>query len=165
MESMAEAAPSTERWVFRASSLLKRGLWAATGLGQPENQESAYNDRRAEPRLKVFFEARISGDTGSRWVRGLDINSGGALILATRPAAPESVVFFHVKSLGLMGFAQVRHCTARGVNGYAIGLGFPAPLMRDEIGTWEFHRVRETNGGWSVEMETSMNLSPAVRAA
>jgi hypothetical protein len=52
------------------------------------------------------------------------------------------------------------------VNRYAIGVEFPKPLMRDEIGTWEFHRVRQTeSGGWSVELETSVNLGSTVRAA
>jgi hypothetical protein len=95
----------------------------------------------------------------------VDINCGGALMLATRPLAPGSVVFVHVKNFGLMGFAQVRHCTARGVNLYAIGVEFPKPLMRDEIGTWQFHRVRQNDSGWSVELETSMNLGTTIRVA
>ncbi len=83
--------------------------------------------------------ALISGESGSCWVHGVNITSGGALLLATKPLPPESVVLLQVKSLGLMGFAQVRHCAERGVNSYAIGVGFPSPLMR--MGTWRFHRV------------------------
>ncbi len=123
-----------------------------------------YCDRRAEPRLRVHFLAQISGESGLRCIRGVNINGGGALLLTTHPLPTQSVVLFHVKSLGLMGFAQVRHCAARGVNSYAIGIGFPSPLMRDEIGTWQFHRVHQTDSGWSVEMETSMNLGTTVRA-
>ena len=125
----------------------------------------AYSDRRAEHRLKVAFAVGIAGESGPRVARGVDINCGGALMLATRPLAPESVVFVHVKNFGLMGFAQVRHCTARGVNLYAIGVEFPKPLMRDEIGTWQFHRVRQNDSGWSVELETSMNLGTTIRVA
>jgi hypothetical protein len=165
MELMAQVTPSANRWAFRASSLLKRGLRAATGGIWPENQRLAYSDRRAETRLKVPFEARISGGSGSREARGVDIHCGGASILATRPLAPESVIFVHVKNFGLMGFARVRYCTKRGVNSYAIGVEFPKPLMRDEIGTWQFHRIRQTDSGWSVELETSMNLGTTVRAA
>jgi hypothetical protein len=165
MESMAQVTPSANRWAVLASSLLKRGFRAATGSDWTENRRLRYSDRRAEPRLKVSFEASISGDAGSRRARGVDIHCGGALILATRPLASGSLVFFHAKSFGLMGFAQVRHCTANGVNLYAIGVEFPKPLMQDEIGTWQFHRVRQNDSGWSVEMETSMNLGTTVRAA
>ena len=99
----------------------------------------AYSDRRAEPRLKVHFLAQISGEVGSCEVRGVNITSGGALLLATKPLPPESVVLLQAKSLGLMGFAQVRHCAERGANSYAIGVGFPSPPMR--MGTWRFQRV------------------------
>ena len=165
MELMAQVTPSANRWVSMASTLLRRGVRAASDCIRPENPRLRYSDRRAEPRLKVPFDARISGECGSRGARGVDIHCGGALLLATRPLAPESVVFVHVKNFGLMGFALVRHCTRRGVNNYAIGVEFPKPLMRDEIGTWEFHRIRQTEGGWAVELETSMNLGTTVRAA
>ena len=162
---MTLVSSSANRWVVGVSRLLKRGLLAAARLSRSEDRPSAYKDRRTEPRLRVHFLARISDESGSRWVRGENLASGGALLLATQPLPPGSVVLFHAKSLGLMGFAQVRHCAERGVNRYAIGVRFPSPLMRDEIGTWEFHRVHQTDGGWSTEVETSMNLSPAVRAA
>jgi len=162
---MTQTTPSANGWVVGASRLLKRGLMAAARLSQSANRPSAYSDRRAEPRLRVDFLAQISGESGLRWVRGVNITSGGALLLAAQPLPPQSMVLFHVKSLGLMGFAQVRHCAERGMNSYAIGVSFPSPLMRDEIGTWQFHRVHETDGGWSVEVEASMNLSPTVRAA
>lgn len=163
---MAQASPIANRWILGASGLLKRSFMAAARLSQWENKRFRYVDRRAEPRLKVPFSAQISGESGSRAVRGVDLNTTGALFLATRPLAADSVVFVHVKNFGLMGFAKVRHCTARGVNRYAIGVEFPKPLMKDEIGTWEFHRVRQTeSGGWSVELETSVNLGSTVRAA
>ena len=165
MELMAQVTPSANRWAFRATSLLERGLRAAADCIRSDNQRLRYTDRRAETRLKVPFDVRIAGECGSRAARGVDIHCSGALILSTRPLVPESLVFFHAKSFGLMGFAQVRHCTARGVNLYAIGVEFPKPLMQDEIGTWQFHRVRQTDSGWSVEMETSMNLGSTVRAA
>lgn len=165
IESMARVTPSTNCRAFRASSLLKRGLRAAADCIRPDNPPPAHNDRRAEPRLKVVFDVSVSGEFGSRGARGLDLHNSGALILATRPLAPESMVFVHLKSFGLMGFAKVRHCTKRGVNRYAIGVEFPKPLMRDEIGTWEFHRIRQTDTGWSVELETSMNLGTTARAA
>jgi hypothetical protein len=165
MELMTPTTPSANRWAVAASSLLKRFIWAVTGCRPPEDWWLRYSDRRAKPRLKVHFQAQISGESGLRGVRGVNINSDGALILTTQPLAPESVVVFHVKSFGLMGFAKVRYCTERGLFSYAIELSFPSPLMRHEIGTWQFHRVHQTDNGWSVESEASMNLSPALRAA
>ena len=162
---MTQVTPFANCQAFRASSLLKRGLRAVADCIRPDNPRPARSDRRAEPRLKVGFDVGISGEFGWRGARGLDLHNSGALILATRPLAPESMVFVHLKSFGLMGFAKVRHCTARGVNRYAIGVEFPKPLMRDEIGTWEFHRIRQTDAGWSVELETSMNLGTTARAA
>jgi hypothetical protein len=163
---MAHTTPSADRWVGRATGLLKRGFWAAAGGSQSVSRRSRNSDRRGERRLKANFLAQISGESGSCRVRGLDISSNGALLLATRPFATQSVVFFHSKSLGLMGFAQIRHCSERrGVNGYAIGVEFPSPLMRDEMGIWQFNRVHPTEGGWSVELEASMNLGAPVRAA
>jgi hypothetical protein len=147
IESMTQVTPSTNCRAFSASSLLKRGLRAAADCIRPDNRRPAHNDRRAEPRLKVVFDVSISGEFGSRGARGLDLHNSGALILAAQPLAPESMVFVHVKSFGLMGFAKVRHCTARGVNRYAIGVEFPKPLMRDAIGTWEFHHIRQTDTG------------------
>jgi hypothetical protein len=142
MELMEHATLSADRWVRRVSSLLKRGFRAATGGSRSVNRWWRYNDRRTERRLKVDFLAQISGESGSCGACGVNISSGGALLLAKEPLAPESVVFFHAKSLGLMGFAQVRHCSERRrVNGYAIGVVFLSPLMRREMGTWQFHRV------------------------
>jgi hypothetical protein len=164
MELMTQTTPSANRWVSRASSLLKRGLWAATGGNRRKNRTLGHRDRRFSPRLKVQFEAKISDESGSLEARGVDIHRDGALVLARQPLAPKSVVFVQLKSFGLMGFAQVRHCTERGESNYAIGVEFPAPLMREEVGTWQFQRVCQTDNGWSEEWEASMNLSTALRA-
>jgi hypothetical protein len=166
MELMAHATPSSNCWVLGASSVVKRGLWAAAGASRSVNRWLHYNDRRGETRLKAHFLAQLSGESGSFGARGVNISSGGALLLAAQPLALDSVVFFHAKSLGLMGFAHVRHCSERRrVNGYAIGVEFPSPLMREEMGTWQFHRVRQTDSGWSVDLEAKMNLSRALRTA
>lgn len=75
--------------------------------------------------------------------RGVNLHQEGALVIASRPLPPQSAVFVHLKSLGLMGFARVRHCTKRGPWLYAIGMEFPAPLMREAAGSWQFHQVRQ----------------------
>jgi hypothetical protein len=43
-----------------------------------------------------------------------------------------------------MDFAYVRHCSARGVSGYFIGLEFRSPLMREELGQWQFQHIRQS---------------------
>jgi hypothetical protein len=164
MESMTPTVPSANRWVSRAFSLLKRGLWAVTGRNGSADRPLECCERRCDHRLQVHFDAKLSSESGSMQVRGVDIHRDGALVLTRLPLAPKSVVFVRLKTFGLMGFAQVRHCTKRGWWNYAIGVEFPASLMRDEVGTWQFHHVRQTDGGWSAEYEASMNLSPALRA-
>jgi hypothetical protein len=92
--------------------------------------------------MKVRFQARISNESGWMRVRGVNVHAEGALVVASQPLAPMSVVFVHLKSFGLMGFARVRHCTERGLWRYAIGVEFPAPMMREQPGSWQFHQVR-----------------------
>ncbi len=72
------------------------------------------------------------------------MHADGALVVARQPLAPESVVVVRLKSFGLVGFARVRHCTKRGPWKYAIGLEFPAPLMLELAGSWQFQRVIQT---------------------
>jgi hypothetical protein len=165
MELMTHTTPSANRWVARAFSHLKRGLWAATDCSRSENRGSRQSGGRVEPRLKVHFEARISSRSGSMQVRGVDLHLEGASVVTRKPLTPNSVVFVQLKSFGLMGFARVRQCNVKGLLSYAIELEFPSPLMREEIGTWQFHQVRQTNGVWSAESEAALNLSPALRAA
>ena len=147
MESMEQTTASANGWVSRASGLLKRGLWAVTGRKRRENRPLDQPDRRRSYRMKVRFEAKISDKSGWMRARGVNLHHEGALVMVSRPLAPQSVVFVHLKSHGLIGFARVRHCTERGLWRYAIGLEFPAPLMREAAGSWQFHQVRQTDGG------------------
>jgi hypothetical protein len=152
MESMAQTTASANGWASRASSLLKRGLWAVTGRRRPESWPVGQGDRRVSHRSKVRFDARISTEWGWMRVRGANLHPEGALVMASEPLAPQSVVFVRLKSFGLMGFAQVRHCTERGPWGYAIGVEFPTPLMREEPGSWHFHQISQTEGeAWKEE--------------
>ena len=86
-------------------------------------------NRRVNHRLKVRFEAKISNESGWMRVRAVNMHAEGALVMSRQPWAPRSVVLVHLKSFGLMGLAHLRHCTERGLWRYAIGVGFPAPLM------------------------------------
>lgn len=63
-------------------------------------------------------------------------------MLVSRQAWPAgTVLFLDLKAFWLMGFARVRHCTVRDDCTYGIGLEFCAPLMRQEIGTWQIEHI------------------------
>lgn len=137
---MVQTTASTNGWASRAFSLLKRCLSA----GPPGRA-----DRRLNHRLKMHFDAKISRKSGWLRARGVNMHAEGAMVVASRPVAPQSVVFVRLKSLGLMGYAQVRYCTERWLGGYAIGIAFCAPLMQEEVGRWQFQQVRQpdSDGG------------------
>ena len=143
MEWMTQTTASANGWASRASSLLKRGLRAVTGRSQPESRPLGQPDRRLNRRLKVHYRARIRGESGWMRVRGVNMHAEGALVIASKPLAPQSAVFVHFKSFGLMGFGQVRHCTGRGPWSYAIGVEFPSPLMTEKVVSWQFHPVHQ----------------------
>ena len=140
---MAQTVASANNWVSRASGLLKHGLRAVAGASRPESWPPGQPDRRLSLRMKVRFEAKVSTKSGWMRVRGVNMHQEGALVMASQPLALQSRVFVHLTSLGLMGFARVRHCTDQGPWRYAIGLEFPAPLMREAPGCWHFHQVRQ----------------------
>ena len=61
--------------------------------------------------------------------RGINMSNSGALVEATEPIRPKSLVYVKADGLGLMGSATVRHCTQSGSK-FRIGLHFPNPLIR-----------------------------------
>jgi len=91
------------------------------------------------------------------------MHAEGALVIASQPLAPHSVVFVRLKSFGLMGFAHVRHCTKRRPWSYAIGVMCPTGLMKEQAGPWQFHQVCQTDDGWSEQWEASMKPGRALR--
>ena len=95
----------------------------------------------------MYFEAKVARESGWMRARGVNMHAEGAMVVASRPLKPQSVVFVRLKSLGLMGYAQVRHCTERWLGGYAIGMVFRAPLMQEEVGRWQFQQVHQSDGG------------------
>jgi hypothetical protein len=155
MESMAHTTASANGWASRVFSILKRGLCAVAGRRRPENWQLWQPDRRVHHRVKVRFQARISNESGSMRVRGVNMHAEGALFIASQPLAPQSVVFVHLKSFGLMGCARVRHCTGRGLGRYAIGVEFPTPMMREQAGSWQVRQVfqvRQPDSGKAVHV-------------
>jgi hypothetical protein len=111
-------------------------------------------------RLRVNYDAALFVRQRPIAVRGLDIHRDGAGVISKEPFSPDSVIFVHMKSFRLRGFAHVRHCTQRDKSSFVIGLEFRSPLMREEAGDWQFHRISHTDSGWSQEWENSIDTYP-----
>jgi len=102
------------------------------------------SDGRDHVRIPAEFEASLSGSFGSLYVSGVDATRDGAGVQAMEPLAIGTLVFLKISTLGLMGFAHVRHCSKRG-SGYLLGLKFREPLTRDRDyldEDWSRQRVR-----------------------
>ncbi len=93
------------------------------------------------PRRQIRFPARIQSGNGCFHAMGMDLHDQGAMLVSKQAWAQGTVLFLDLKCFWLMGFAEVRHCTMRNDRNYAIGLQFRAPLMRQELGTWQIERV------------------------
>jgi len=150
------AASSALRWVCGASNFLRS---RRRPVAQPEPGGQSRQERRFNHRLRVNYEGALFGPGRAIAVRGLDIHRDGAGVISKQPFAPGSVVFVHLKSFRLRGFAHVRHCTPQDASSYLLGLEFRSPLMREEAGNWQFHRISNSDSGWSREWEAS--LAPA----
>src|SRR5262249_32851101 len=108
------------------------------------NSISRTEDTRCYERLKTSFNGTICGPNGMIEMSGVDMHHYGAGIRCRHQLEVGSVVFVHFKSLKLMGFAFVRHCTKRRFSRYFIGLEFRSPLLPEERGRWHFQHIRET---------------------
>jgi hypothetical protein len=101
-------------------------------------------DARNHVRIPAEFEASLNGPFGTVFVTGVDATRDGAGVQSMEPLAIGALVFLKISTLGLMGFAVVRHCSKRD-NGYLLGLKFREPLMRDRDyveADWSRQRVR-----------------------
>jgi hypothetical protein len=101
-------------------------------------------DVRNHVRIPAEFEASLNGPFGTVFVTGVDATRDGAGVQSMEPLAIGTLVFLKISTLGLMGFAHVRHCSKRG-DGYLLGLKFREPLMRDRDyieADWSRQRVR-----------------------
>jgi len=99
-------------------------------------------ENREEPRLSVNFQVSLSASGPTLPVRGIDVNRKGLGVIAKKPLGLGSQVFVRLEEVGLMGFAYVRHCGARGEEGHHIGLEFRDSLVRLEIGDGHWERER-----------------------
>jgi hypothetical protein len=104
-----------------------------------------YNaDSRRHARLRAEFSATVAGSFGAVSVTGIDANRRGAGVQSPEALPPGALVFLRITSLGLMGFAHVRHCAPRG-GGYFLGLQFRDRLSREreESGDWNCGHISQ----------------------
>ena len=107
---------------------------------------SRAEDTRCYERLRTAFDGTICGPDGMIEMSGVDMHHYGAGIRCRHQLEVGSVVFVHFKSLKLMGFAFVRHCSKRKrFSRYFVGLEFRSPLLPEERARWHFQHIRETN--------------------
>jgi hypothetical protein len=134
-----------EHWRDNAARLLglkpggKEPGAAESGATKPLGERP---ERRAQTRQKSSFSAILSSPNATIPVDGLNFHERGICVLSHQPLAPTSVIFIHIKGMGLLGFANVRHCTQHG-RSFAIGLEFESEPMREEMGNWHFERISE----------------------
>jgi hypothetical protein len=94
-------------------------------------------DHRRHVRLPAEYRATLTGPTGNVLVTGVDVHRDGAGVQSPEALPLGSLVFLRIHNLGLMGFAHVRHCSAR-ADGFLLGLQFREGLSRDrqDLGQW-----------------------------
>lgn len=117
--------------------------------GSPASEtEATARPRRRVPRRILKFRAVVCAKN-CRWkARGVNFSENGAMVITNHPLPVKSVVLVYLKSLRLMGFARVRHCSARGLWKHAVGLEFRGPLMRERAG-WRFEYADGNTGQWA----------------
>lgn len=99
-------------------------------------------DVRRHIRMPAEFEAILNGCFGTLYATAVDINRDGIGVKTTASLQAGTLIFLKLPSLGLMGFANVRHCSDCR-EGYYLGLKFREPLSRDrETDGFECQRLR-----------------------
>jgi len=98
----------------------------------------ARRDNRSDHRFKSKDRGWFDFEGARCSFRGIDLNNSGALIATRKPVVIGSDVFVYLTTAGLMGWAQVRHCSRIGFCRYQIGLHFRGPLMHSQEGNWQY---------------------------
>ena len=110
----------------------------------------ALKEGRRQVRLPAHFTGTMSGPFGAIPCTGIDLTRNGAGVHSPQKLPVGALVFLRLSDLGLMGFATVRHCSAKD-DGYMLGLQFREALSRErgEDGTWDRQRyARATTRAW-----------------
>jgi hypothetical protein len=110
------------------------------------DSDSAVIERRAYARMKLDFRAFLHFNGRRLQVRGIDFHRAGSCVRSNQPLPVGAVVFFCAKSYGLIGWATVRWCAWRSPSQYYVGLEFRSPLIRAEVGNWQFSYVPSARG-------------------
>ena len=105
--------------------------WLTDVLGIRE-LPARLGERRLRDRLATGFEAVLITGGAAMRVRGANIDRHGAGIEAGEPLTVGSEIFVRLTSMGLAGFASVRHCTQIAVGKYRIGIRFRDRLVRND---------------------------------
>jgi hypothetical protein len=128
------------RWFHQAVTWVKEGSPAYAG----DTARTWTEQRRVRRRAREPFQAVLMVYGRPVQVRGTDLHELGAGVLSPIGIQPGTNVFIDLKSKGVVGFANVRHCTPRGKDNFAIGLEFPTELMPRQPGQWNYTRVSKS---------------------
>ena len=110
------------------------------------DSDSAVSERRAYARMKLDFKVFLHVNGRQHQVRGIDFHRAGACVSSGEPLPVGAIVFFCAKSYGLIRWATVRWCAWRSPSQYYVGLEFRSPLIRAEVGNWQFSYVPSATG-------------------
>jgi hypothetical protein len=92
--------------------------------------EHYQTDKRREIRLPAQVPTLLAGPFGSIYATGENATRHGMGVISPEPLPKDSLVFVKLTTLGLMGFANVRHCGAKD-GSFLLGLEFREGLSRD----------------------------------
>jgi PilZ domain-containing protein len=123
--------------------LMKLARWITKAATLMNFASPVLTEARRHLRLQTDLGAVLSTSLGTIRVRCLDLSRGGATVQTAEPAEVGALVFVRITSVGLMGFAFVRHCRTDGGN-YRLGLQFRDGLSRE----------RTTDAGWECQRVT-----------
>jgi hypothetical protein len=113
-----------------------------------QETEATARPRRRVPRRALKFKAVVCVKNRRLRARGVNFSENGAIVITNRPLPVKSVVLVYLKSLRLMGYARVRHCSAWGLWKHTVGLEFGGPLMRERVG-WQVEHVDVNTSEWA----------------
>lgn len=126
---MMESMSTVNRWITKLATLMNLS-------------SSVVTECRRYPRIRTDLPVYLSGSLGTTKAHGIDMNRRGIAVHSTEAVADGSLVFLRLVSLGLAGFAHVRHCRTVG-DGHILGLEFRDKLTRerDAETNWSYTRV------------------------
>ena len=133
------------------AAYLKRGLsvfvWILDALGISEMNEML-KERRWHIRLETDFDVLLTADAVRSKVRGVNIDKNGLGVVSHEPMFVGEKVFIRIPVSGVMGFAEVRHCSALRSAEYRVGLRFCERLVADNRTRHDQCLTYSSAGAW-----------------